>query len=264
MDSLLFQKLIYACIIFAISIFSGLYPLTKYAKNIAKLKFNESKTLSSNEYVIGEAIASGIFLGAALLHMLGDASRDFIEMGYHYPIASLLAGIVFLTLLLFEHIGREMNEHPQGNNMLFVFLAVVMLSVHSLLEGVALGTRSDLSLLLVIFLAIIAHKWAASYSLAVQIAKSNPDKTRLNWLLFLIFAIMTPVGIFFGNMINTGLETSSILAPVFTALAAGTFLYIGTLHGLNRAVLIERCCNLNAYLFVILGFGLMAVIGIWV
>lgn len=265
MDHLTLQKFIYALILLFISVASGLIPLGFFAKRDQIDVLTTDKPLNSNEYIFGEALASGIFLGAALLHMLGDAARDFISLNYHYPIAFLLAGVVFLTLLLLEHIGREMNEHhaDNNNNFLFVLVAVVMLSIHALLEGVALGTRTDLSLLIIMFMAILAHKWAASYSLAVQISK-NSTNHKINWFMFIIFALMTPVGIFFGNLINTSLQDNNILAPVFTSLAAGTFLYIGTLHGLNRAVMVERCCNLKAYFFVILGFTLMAVVGIWV
>lgn len=254
MDSLLIQKISYAIIIMLVSVLSGLLPLMN----------RKLKSTSVKEFAIGEALASGIFLGAALLHMLNDAAHDFYNLYYHYPFAYLLAGVVFLTLLLLEHIGREVNEHAKNDgNLLFVVLSVVMLSIHSLLEGVALGTREDFSLLIIMFLAIMGHKWAASYSLAVQIRKNNIGK-RLSWGLFLIFAFMTPLGIFLGNLISTGLANNNIIVPIFTSMAAGTFLYIGTLHGLNRAVMIERCCNLRDYIYVIIGFALMAVIGIWI
>lgn len=260
MDQFLSEKLTFALIIFLVSLFAGLLPLSNFS--FANLR-DKATSFARKDFIIGEALASGVFLGAALLHMLNEAARDFFLLDYKYPVAFLLAGIVFLTLLLLEHIGREVNEHSGNNNILFVILSVIMLSIHSLLEGVALGIRTDFSLIVIIFIAIIAHKWAASYSLAVQIKKNNLSK-HLSWVLFMIFALMTPVGIFFGNIINSGLNLSEVIAPIFTSLAAGTFLYIGTLHGLNRAVMIERCCNLNDYIFVIIGFGLMAVVGIWV
>jgi len=48
-----------------------------------------------------------------------------------------------------------------------------------------------------------------------------------------------------------------------SALAAGTFLYLGTLHGLENATLVKPCCDLKRFYFVILGFGVMAVVAIW-
>ncbi|MDE4996881.1 ZIP family metal transporter, partial [Francisella tularensis subsp. holarctica] len=69
-------------------------------------------------------------------------------------------------------------------------------SIHSLFEGAALGLSEELSVARVIFLAIIAHKWAASFALAINI-----NKTWMNFIsrfmLFTIFEIMTPLGIVF-------------------------------------------------------------------
>ncbi|MBP9722298.1 MAG: ZIP family metal transporter [Gammaproteobacteria bacterium] len=269
-DSIAISKLFYALIIFIISIFSGIFPLlnrSKHASTAHQHAGNGKSHTHSHEFVIGESLASGVFLGAGLLHMLNDSARDFSELGYQYPIAYLLCGIVFLGLLLLEHVGKEVNETSGENSKVFVLLAAIMLSVHSLFEGVALGIRTDISLVIVVFIAIIAHKWADGYSLAIHISKGKLRK-KTSWLLFFLFTLMTPLGIVFGSYANSGfgsgLEHNNIIAPIFSALAAGTFLYIGTLHGLNRAVMVERCCNLYDYMYVILGFGLMAIVGIWV
>ena len=73
-------------------------------------------------------------------------------------------------------------------------------------------------------------------------------------VLFGCFVLMTPIGILFGQGLQTHMSSFPILEPTFTALAAGTFLYLGTLHGLKRAVMVEQCCNLKHFSFVILGF----------
>ena len=52
------------------------------------------------EFPIGETLATGVFLGAALLHMLPEAQSLFEKLGYHYPIALLVTGIVFLLFLI--------------------------------------------------------------------------------------------------------------------------------------------------------------------
>jgi len=80
---------------------------------------------------------------------------------------------------------------------------------------------------------------------------------------FIVFAIMTPIGIILGEEALQGLGNLPLLTPIFSALAAGTFLYIGTLHGLRRAIMIERCCNMREFSLMLCGFGLMAVVAIW-
>ena len=233
------------------TLLAAIYPFTR------KLKKH-----SYYDFPVGEALASGIFLGAGLVHMLGEASRHFNTSGYHYPFAFLLAGIIFMILLFFEHIGKEMHEHNNEKSPEFAHLTVFMLSLHSFLEGAALGLSDSLSMMLVILSAVMAHKWAASFAVAVQINKSTLSM-KSGALLFLIFAIMTPLGILFGTTAMDHMREYPLLEPIFVSLAAGTFLYLGTLHGLQRAVMIEKCCNLKHFGFVVLGFSVMAVVAIW-
>ncbi len=241
-------KLLAACIIFLITLIAGFIPFRK------KLKSPQF------EFPAGEAIACGVFLGAGLIHMLGDAAEGFNELGYHYPFAFLIAGISFLFLLLLEHLGSEMQG--QGTLKSMAVLAVLMLSIHSLLEGAAVGISGEFLTTLVLAFAIIAHKWAASFSLALQISKSSFSFSN-GILLFSVFAVMTPLGILIGDVIHSSTGNHPLLTPIFSALASGTFLYIGTLHGLRRATLITRCCNMREFSFMFLGFSLMAIVAIW-
>lgn len=238
-----------AIIIFLIALISGYWP------------FHKKQKTQAVDFSIGESIASGVFLGAGLIHMLGDASSGFIRAGYRYPYAFLLAGVSFLFLLLLEHIANEM-DHQRKNNKNFAIIASLMLSIHSLLEGTALGISGNLLTALVLSAAIIAHKWAASFALSLQINKSGLT-IKTGWILFILFALMTPVGVLLGADIMRHTNQHVLLAPVFSALAAGTFLYIGTLHGLRRATMIERCCNMKEFGFMIFGFALMAVVAMW-
>lgn len=245
-------KLLAMFLVFITALIAGGYPL------IQKIRGS-----SLSEFPIGEALACGIFLGAGLIHMLGDASGDFTSLGFNYPLAFLLAGAVFLLLLLFEHIGREVYKHQSEKSLGFVYLTAIMLSIHSFLAGAALGLSDSYSIVTVILFAILAHKWAASFSLAIQINKSDVS-VRAGILLFLVFAMMTPLGILFGASATHYMKSVPLLEPLFVSMAAGTFLYLGTLHGLKRAVMIEKCCDLKHFGFVVLGFSIMAVIAIWV
>jgi zinc transporter ZupT len=247
----LFLKLSSLLIIFIVTWIAGFYPF-----------FKKSKSKTVIQFPIGESLAAGVFLGAGLIHMLGDASQGFNQLHYNYPIAFLIAGCVFLLFLLLEHIGREFHQRSDTNNNAFAILATVMLSIHSLLMGAALGLGDSFSLIFIVLLAILAHKWAASFALATQINKSNLS-FKAGILLFFIFSLMVPIGIVLGSIVTTSLGHYPIIEPIFSALAAGTFLYLGTLHGLEQAALIKQCCTLKNYYYVILGFGIMAVVAIW-
>jgi zinc transporter ZupT len=244
-------KLIAAGLILLMTIIAGVIPFKK-----------RLQSLKGHDFPIGEALACGVFLGAGLIHMLGDASNSFREAGYHYPFAFLLAGLCFLSLLLLEHASTELRHHQPGSSPSIAILAVVMLSIHALLAGMALGLSNSLTTTLVIAFAILAHKWAESFALSVQINKSSlHHRTGIN--LFVIFSIMTPIGVVFGDGMTVLTDGHSLLLPIFSSLAAGTFLYIGTLHGLARAILIQRCCNHKEFSCVVLGFLLMALVAIW-
>jgi len=238
-----------AGVILLLTIISGYIPFKKCAF-----------TKYATDFPFGEALACGVFLGAGLIHMLGDANSSFQDAGIDYPMAFLICGAMFLLLLLLEHVGSELKHHQESNNTI-ITLSVVMLAIHSLLEGTALGIGGDYAEIFILFFAIIAHKWAASFSLSLQINKSSLGlKSKI--MLFSIFAIMTPIGILFGLFIQLHTSNNYALA-VFNSLAAGTFLYIGTLHGLSKAIMIKSCCNLKEFLLVIVGFSLMALVAIW-
>ena len=245
-------KWISIILILVVTAIAGYYPFFKRIKDrTARLDFP-----------IGESLACGVFLGAGLMHMLGDSAQDFIHEGYNYPVPFLLAGITFLVLLLLEHIGREIYEKDGGGSSGFAILAMLMLSIHSFLAGAALGLSQSLSVAVVILLAILAHKWAASFALSVQLNKSTLS-IRTGLSLFTIFALMVPLGILLGDFATQHLAQHPLLEPVFSALAAGTFLYLGTLHGLKQSVMVEKCCNLKRFSYVIVGFVIMAVVAIW-
>lgn len=238
-------------LILSITLLSGFYPFFK--------KFTSGK---EQNFPIAESLAAGVFLSVALIHMLGSASDAFYQLSYRYPFAFLLAGIMFLFLLLLEHIGREIVMHRGDSSGAFAILATLMLSVHAFLMGAALGLSASLSIAVVILLAILAHKWAESFSLAIQINKSHFN-FKMSVILFCFFSLMTPLGIVLGVVATTTLRNYPLLEPIFSSLAAGTFLYLGTLHGLEKATLVKGCCDLKRFWFVILGFAIMAVVAIW-
>lgn len=248
-------KLIFAVVIVVIILLAGWYPFVRLGR-VGK---------DHMDFSIGETLATGVFLGAAMMHMLPEANQEFNHLGYHYPFAYIVTGLVFLFFLWFEHLGKELyhHKHHNTNHPAFAILAWAMLSIHSLMLGAALGLNNSPSIVIMLFLAIIVHKWAESFAIAVQLNKSSLGFSK-RVMFFLSFSLMTPAGIFIGWLFGHGIETQSLFDPILLAASAGTFLYLGTLHGLERCVLVERCCNLRDFSFVIIGFLLMASVAVYV
>jgi len=210
----------------------------------------------------GEAFAAGIFLGAGLIHMLGDADGDFAAAGVAYPFAPALCGAIVLLLLWIEHLGTRIAERQGGASPIVPLMAAVMLSVHSFLTGAAFGVSSTLAVTLIIFVAVLAHKGAASFALALELSKAAFTRRRM-WVVFVVFVVMFPIGAAVGQGIDALSGSHPLIEPVFSALAAGTFLYLGTLHGLASSPMIVRCCNLTEFGGAVAGFVLMAIVAIW-
>ena len=242
-------NLLFSLIIFLLVLSSAWLPFSKK-------KSTGSDHHHHHDFSFGETIATGIFLGAAMMHFLPESHALFQAHGINYPLSYLLAGLSFLFFLWLEHLGKELY-HQQITKHAFILVAWGMLSAHSFFEGSALGLSNDVSMLVVLFLAIISHKWAEGFAIALQLSKSSL-KQKNSYLLFAIYALMTPIGILLGYHFNS--PHQSIYSPICMAISAGTFLYFGTLHGLERCVLVERCCNLKHFSFVILGFILMALV----
>lgn len=243
-------KILSILIIFILTILSGIYPFLK------KIKAKPFAAIN-----ISEPFAAGVFLGAGMLHMLADANNDFYQLKFEYPMALLIASVVFLFLLLLDHVAREVYHKSSDSNKVFAVLAVLILSIHSFLEGAALGLTTSDAVTLILLVAVIAHKWAASFALSVQINKTN-FSFKSSFILFLIFACMTPLGIIIGSQVETHLENLPLMEPIFVSFAAGSFIYLGTLHGLERATLVQKCCNIKGFTFMLIGFFIMALLAI--
>lgn len=244
-------KLISLFLILFVTLLSGLYPF-----------FRKLKSSHAHDFPGGESLAAGVFLGAGLIHMLGGAAKTCYALHIQYPLPFVLAGLTFLFFLLFEHVSREVYQKEHTTHRHFAILALIMLSIHGFLTGTALGLSTSISMALIIFAAIVAHQWAESFSLAILINKSY-FSFKAGFISFFIFASMVPLGILCGSVIVNVFSSHPLLEPIFSSLSAGTFLYLGTLHGLERATLVKQCCELNRFLLVIFGFLLMAIVAIW-
>jgi len=252
MSPILF-KFLAGFVILLVTLLCGLAPIRNWWKQ------TYSHTLG-----LAEAFAGGIFLGVALFHMLPDANDGFVQaLGQNnYPYANLLAAVGFMFLLGIENAMLRVNQ--QRINLIPYLLAVV-LSLHALIEGAALGISETLSGTILIFTAIIVHKGSESLALAAHLARNSVlPKQAIS--IFLVFSAMTPLGILAGDFLA---ETSEhvrypLLEPTFNALAAGTFLYIATLHKIHHQHLHENFGKLKEFIFMTIGLSFMAILAIWV
>ena len=241
-------KIVAAIIIFFLTIFSGLLPI-RFAKRHVHI------------LCLGDAFASGVFLSAALLHLLPDATEGFQALKYNYPLAQLILIATFIFLLILER-GVAFYGKQHNSNNITPWLLVLVLTIHSLVEGAAIGITCSTVSAAVIFFAIIAHKGSESFALATNLYRHLFSSRKITRIL-LLFSLMTPLGVLIASSISGLLHTSSgcMSEPIFDAIAAGTFLYIGTEHMVEGSETYE---GIGQILALITGIALMAVVAIWV
>lgn len=208
-----------------------------------------------HEHPCGEAFASGIFLGAALFHMLPEAHHAFLTIlgTPHYPYGNVLCAASFIGLFTIELVLQRWQQQPRY----IASLLLSLLAIHSLTEGAAFGISQGWQNLFVIFLAIMAHKGSASYALVRQLQRYQ-EKRAHGYLLF--FSTMTPLGILLGNSLLqlTTIQSSMLITACFYAIAAGSFLYIGIIHGSVKHMMQHRHITMKAFAMLCLGLVVMA------
>lgn len=250
---LVYYKAIAAVLIFIISLAIALYPLKKERK----LKHSESAEL-------GEALASGIFLGAALFHMLPEATQIFAHLypGFDYPLAEVICVFGFLLLLLLERFSLASTSIQSRNSIPYILTLILV--IHALTEGAALGIGTTLSETLMLAIAIIAHKGSESFALCVVLLKHNLPLKRI-MLIVVFFSLMTPLGVGFGTVIDQFAlaKDDALIAGIFNAFAAGTFLYISTLHHVHFHQHERDAQGLLEFASLAAGAGAMALIALW-
>ena len=279
--SILSIKVIAAVAILGVGIVGGLIPLLA-ARRQAGRRF-----LS-----LGNALAGGIFLGAGFIHLLPEAAEALEEV-VEYPLAALLAALGVGVLLLIDRVVFE-SSRAQGSEQaggtsqpIYPIVLLVVLSIHSVIAGIALGLEPEVAASVLVMLGILFHKGSAAFALMVSAHSSGADKARLR-LILTVFVLMTPLGILLGTVAANMLEGSaaSLIEGSFNALAAGTFIYVAILDVIDAemsrfddrlarfvssalmgdddvAMPVRDADRILKFLLVLAGLGSMAVLGIW-
>ena len=252
--TLLGFKWLAAIIILSISLLTGLASIVFASRYQKQLE-------------IGDAVANGIFIGAALFHLFPSAIDDFRHIGLYFVYTETIALIVFSFIILWlieQVLLRKKETLSRQSN---IWLLTITLSIHALIAGFALGLSETLSIVSVLFVAIIAHKGFETFAFVINLYRQLEKKTQVG-LMLIIFSCITPIGIIFGIISDALLYTSidNLLTACFSAFAAGTFLYIGTVHSHHLHHTHEKD-SYHQYIKVVatlIGIVAMMIVGIWI
>ena len=136
----------------------------------------------------------------------------------------------------------------------------VALSIHSIMDGLSLGSERDINSFYAILVAVLAHKAFDGIALGVPVylAQMPPLQT---WGSLLFCAFMTPLGIGIGWGATAAVSgTQATLAKaVITSISAGSFLYISIMELLPASLHDGRRLPLKLFAFLV-GFVVMGIL----
>ena len=96
--------------------------------------------------------------------------------------------------------------------------------MHGIFEGIALGVLNHSDEVIMLFIAIIAHKWAESFALGISFYKAKID-TNIFLKMLVIFSFFTPVGILIGMYFS---KSGFLIEGIMLSISSGTFIYVST------------------------------------
>ncbi len=224
-------------------------------------------------FSLGNAFAAGVFLAAGLLHMLPDANEGFNALS-DFPWAYLGCAIGFIMILFLERVvlaGHEavagsLEKHSDTHKRQLSFHLIILtliLSVHSIIAGIALGTERSLTHSAIILFAILAHKGSASFALTINLMKEG-TASKIVLKIITFFCFMTPIGIVLGILIDKAMTGTAqqIVTATFDSLAAGTFLYVSIL-GIAQEEFSDQKDKFWKFILMCVGIAVMAIVAIW-
>jgi len=125
----------------------------------------------------------------------------------------------------FEHHHHHHIDVSSG--ALMPYILALVLSIHSFIEGLALGVQPSVSETIVLLIAIASHKWIEAFAFGASFVKQ--EVTLRRWVgILLVYSLATPAGITIGLFLSNYLtgDIASIIEGTLEAIAAGTFLYV--------------------------------------
>ncbi len=229
--------MIYALIVAALSLIGAAVPL--------RFRFGHAQV---QVYL---SLAAGALLGAALFHLLPEAS-EHIHGGFGLP-AVVGIGLVFLLQRYLaphshepldthhshhhhdhqsEARDQKTHHHSHARPLVTGMVAILALSIHSFFDGVAIGAAigpsspgAPGSLAFAVFLSVLIHKPMDGLSLSVLLLNAETPRRRL-WCIQVFYAALVPVGALAFMATRGAVAEPSTLVGYTLAFSAGTFLAI--------------------------------------
>ncbi|KAH8358510.1 hypothetical protein KR093_000485, partial [Drosophila rubida] len=159
------------------------------------------------------------------------------------------------------------HTEPCAQSMTGTLGLFVALSLHSAIEGLAIGVQNSATKVLFLLGAVACHKFVMGFCLGLEF-RSNPRASiRSQFIGICVFALGAVCGIGLGMLIvDVPASWSKTTLPVIQALAGGTLFYVTVCEVIPREKarwhqnLERRWAGFAQFAIVLLGFATMCVI----
>jgi zinc transporter ZupT len=207
----------------------------------------------------GDATA-GALVPAPTAAPYADVARSVVAVAAQPPppeVAALAIGECDKAPVLAEPAARR-------EAALRAYVFFFALSIHSIMDGLSMGVKKDLTSFYAVLVAVLAHKAFDGIALGVPVylARMGPLAT---WGSLLVCAFMTPLGIGIGWAAAEGAQGAqgTLASAIIVSISAGSFLYISMMELLPASLHDGRLLPHKLCSFV-LGFTAMAVLAAYV
>lgn len=162
-----------------------------------------------------------------------------------------------------EVIDEVVEKEVKTKQQLFRGIVVIAaLSLHALLEGLAIGLQYSNANIWYLFVAVSIHSATILFCITLELLLAK-TRMRIIFVHILILSITSPAGIITGLLItlhyDMNTKAKSTAVAFLEGLSAGTLLYITFFEVLNREKE-RRVYRLRRAVCILAGFGLMAIL----
>eukprot|EP01135_Chromosphaera_perkinsii_P005365 Nk52_evm46s343 gene=Nk52_evmTU46s343 len=151
---------------------------------------------------------------------------------------------------------EESGEH--GHFFFFALAVMVVMCMHGLIEGLALGFESNVESGLPVLVAVLVHKGFEGLAIGISVSKVRSSAVK-QALICAIFVIMSPLGVGIGMIFQHTSDNVEIACGILMGLGSGSFIYISTMV-FKENFGTQQWSRMFA---AVLGFTVIAVCLIW-
>ena len=130
------------------------------------------------------------------------------------------------------------------------YILLLALSLHGIFEGMALGVMNTNSQCIILFIAIIAHKWAESFALGISFYNAG-IQSKIFIEMLITFTFFTPIGILIGMYFS---KSGFLIEGIMLSISAGTFVYVSTSEVIVEEFSSKGSKHLKYFIYLLGGF----------